>query len=158
MKKYVAYLFEKHPQFCKESLKRSVLFIPVIERKKILYPLYPLLLSALHTGRSGEGLYGDVLREMDEGVGQILNKIRQLGQFFSRQFSARIFLLKVYKGPVTRSRIMFVFPKLIFLRGAWFSNKLWKCKLKIANQLLSSSVFVQGIKTFILLCCIARII
>ncbi len=34
---------------------------------------------------------------MDEGVGQILNKIRQLGHFSSSQFSARIFLRYTHK-------------------------------------------------------------
>jgi hypothetical protein len=51
---------------------------------------------------------------MDEGVGQILNKIRQLGQFSSRQFSARIFLQFV-EGPSQDPGFMF-FPKLILLK------------------------------------------
>jgi hypothetical protein len=93
----LTYCLQKHLLFYEESLQLQLSFVfkPIIGKLKLKYSC---IFSALHAGRSGEGLYGDVLREMDEGVGQILNKIRQLGPFSSRQFSARIFLQSQNSG------------------------------------------------------------
>ena len=42
-------------------------------------PHVPLFSSEMFEGRSSEGPYGDVIEEIDYGVGQIINKIKNLG-------------------------------------------------------------------------------
>ena len=41
--------------------------------------MVPLFSSEMFEGKSSEGPYGDVIEEIDYGVGQIINKIKNLG-------------------------------------------------------------------------------
>lgn len=63
---------------------RAVAFIEEHRRQRFfLYlahsmPHVPLHVGARHQGRSGVGLYGDVIRELDASVGEILGTLRRL--------------------------------------------------------------------------------
>lgn len=65
--------------------QRAVQFIEASQQQPFfLYvphamPHVPLFVSDRHTGRSGRGLYGDVIQEIDWSVGQILEALKRCG-------------------------------------------------------------------------------
>jgi arylsulfatase A-like enzyme len=72
-------------QLTGEYARRAVAFIEAHrDRPLFVYlahnmPHVPIFASALFRGRSRQGLYGDVVEEIDDSVGQVLAALRRLG-------------------------------------------------------------------------------